>query len=110
MKEFSLHLKFLRLDRAQYHSPSCDVPYNAIHLSPRWGFRGFGLLVFYIHTAPLGLKREVVSCTYKYNLNQLHAYRVLCLRGRVDAVHYQSVSGRDVNILEPLIGSGAELE
>ena len=30
----------------------------ATHLSPRWGFRGFGLLVCYTHAAPLGLQHK----------------------------------------------------
>ena len=30
----------------------------ATHLSPRWGFREFGLLVCYTHAAPLGLQHK----------------------------------------------------
>ena len=34
---------------------SCINPIR--HMSPRWGFKGFGVLVFYTHIAPLGLQK-----------------------------------------------------
>ena len=30
-------------------------------MSPRWGFRGFGLPMFYKHVVPLGLRRRDLS-------------------------------------------------
>ena len=35
---------------------SCINPIR--HMSPLWGFRGFGVLVFYTHIAPLGLQKN----------------------------------------------------
>ena len=51
------------------YAPMKDVKMAQVstHMSPRpdkigiqsnWGFRGFGVLVFYIHSAPLGLQKR----------------------------------------------------
>ena len=36
----------------------------SIHMSPLWGFRGFGVLVFYTHIAPLGLQKNSSCYTH----------------------------------------------
>ena len=41
---------------------SCINPIR--HMSPRWGFRGFGVLVFYTHIAPLGLQKNSSCYTH----------------------------------------------
>ena len=109
MKEFSLHLKVPHLD-SSIIVQAATYPIMLYTCRPAGALGDLGYWYSIYVPAPLGLKGEVVSCTYKYNLNQLHAYRVLYLRGRVDAVHHQSVSGGDVGILEPSICGGAELE
>ena len=45
---------------------SCINPIR--HMSPRWGFKGFGVLVFYTHIAPLGLQKNsdlLLLCTLR---------------------------------------------